>query len=138
MLIIDEFHSMTAGTARKQLEVMNAVKLLCNEVRIPIVAVGTELAVNMLQTDPQHASRFRVVKLPKWDFNKDFWDLVADLEQTLPLRQPSRLSGMKTARAAAHVLRREPRLSAGGTGPMRPQSDRGEDGEDHPRTDQED
>lgn len=31
ILIIDEFHSLVTGTAIKQREVMNAIKLLCNE-----------------------------------------------------------------------------------------------------------
>ncbi len=91
MLIIDEFHSLLTGTTRKQQEVMNTIKLLCNELQIPIVAVGTGVAVNVLHTDPQHASRFRVVSLPKWRPNKDFQDLVVDLEKTLPLMHPSDL-----------------------------------------------
>ena len=58
MLIIDEVHSLLAGTVRKQSEVMNTIKLLCNELQIPIICVGTREAVNVLHTDPQHASRF--------------------------------------------------------------------------------
>ena len=97
MLIIDELHSMTAGSARKQMEVMNTIKMLCNELQIPIVGVGTELAVNMLRTDPQHVSRFRVERLPMWRLDQNFQRLVVDLEATLPLKQPSNLGSKETA-----------------------------------------
>lgn len=91
MLIIDEFHSLLAGTGRKQLEVMNTIKFMCNELQIPIVGVGTEVAVNVLRTDPQHASRFRVALLPRWEWGTDFRKLVRGFAATLPLRQPSNL-----------------------------------------------
>lgn len=89
MLIIDEFHSMLTGSAIKQREVMNAIKLLCNELAIPIVGVGTKEAVRILHTDPQHASRFDVITLPSWQLNKDFQQLLSGFEQILPLKKPS-------------------------------------------------
>ena len=91
MLIIDELHSLLAGTATKQREVMNALKLLCNELCIPIVGVGTREAVRVLHTDPQHASRFDVASLPIWSLDKDFQRLLASFEKVLPLKNPSRL-----------------------------------------------
>jgi len=91
MLIIDEFHSLLTGSAVKQREVMNAIKLLCNELAIPIVGVGTREAVRVLHTDPQHASRFDVMSLPAWELNQEFQRLLAGFEKVLPLKQPSRL-----------------------------------------------
>jgi hypothetical protein len=91
ILIIDEFHSLLTGSAIKQREVMNALKLLCNELAIPIVGVGTREAVRVLHTDPQHASRFDVVSLPLWELNQDFQRLLAGFEKVLPLKQPSKL-----------------------------------------------
>lgn len=91
LLIIDEFHSLLTGTATKQREVMNAIKLLCNELCIPIVGVGTREAVRVLHSDPQHASRFDVINLPLWTLNKDFQKLLASFEKVLPLRNASRL-----------------------------------------------
>lgn len=91
MLIIDEFHSLLTGSAIKQREVMNAIKLLCNELAIPIVGVGTREAVRVLHTDPQHASRFDVVSVPLWELNQDFQRLLAGFEKVLPLKQPSRI-----------------------------------------------
>lgn len=98
MLVIDEFHSLLTGSAIKQREVMNAIKLLCNELVIPIVGVGTREAVRVLHTDPQHASRFDVMTLPLWELNKNFQQLLAGFEQVLPLKKPSRLHSPELAR----------------------------------------
>lgn len=91
MLIVDEFHTFLTGTAIKQREVMNTLKGLCNELCIPIVGVGTNEAVRVLHSDPQHASRFDVVTLPKWGLNAEFQKLLASFESVLPLRNPSQL-----------------------------------------------
>ncbi|PKN23395.1 MAG: transposase [Betaproteobacteria bacterium HGW-Betaproteobacteria-18] len=91
MLIIDELHSLLTGSAVKQREVMNALKLLCNELSIPIVGVGTREAVRVLHTDPQHASRFDVASMPPWRLDPDFQRLLASFEKVLPLKKPSKL-----------------------------------------------
>lgn len=91
ILVIDEFHSLLTGSAVKQREVMNAIKLFCNELAIPIVGVGTQEAVQVLQTDPQHASRFGVVRLPLWGLNREFQSLLTGFEKVLPLRRRSKL-----------------------------------------------
>jgi hypothetical protein len=91
MLIIDELHSLLAGSPAKQREVMNAIKRLCNELCIPIVGVGTQDAVRILHSDPQHASRFDVATLPKWELNKDFQKLVVSFQAVLPLKKNSNL-----------------------------------------------
>ena len=91
MLIIDEFHSLLAGTGRNQSVVMNTIKFLCNELQIPIVAVGTHEAVQVLHTDPQHISRFDVAKLPLWKLDHGFQRLLVGFEQILPLKLPSEL-----------------------------------------------
>ena len=98
ILAIDEFHSLLTGSAIKQREVMNAIKLLCNELAIPIVGVGTRDAVRVLHTDPQHASRFDVVQLPRWELNKQFQSLLVDFESVLPLKRPSQLHKRELAK----------------------------------------
>lgn len=91
MLIIDEFHSLLTGSAIKQREVMNAIKLLCNELAIPIVGVGTREAVRVLHTDPQHASRFDIMSLPLWELNQNYQRLLAGFEKILPLKKSSKI-----------------------------------------------
>lgn len=90
MLIIDEIHSML-GSGSKLAEVMNVIKYLSNELMIPIVGVGTKKAVQVLHTDDQHAGRFDVRTLPKWEDNADFRSLLASFEKLLPLKYPSNL-----------------------------------------------
>ncbi len=97
LLIIDELHSLLTGTPLKQREVMNAIKLLCNELAIPVVGVGTREAVRVLHTDPQHASRFDVISLPAWELNKDFQRLLVGFEKILPLKKPSKLNSPEVA-----------------------------------------
>lgn len=91
MLMIDEFHSMLSGTARQQRQIMNAIKMLCNELQIPIIGIGTKDAMRVLHTDPQHASRFDVFELPVWTLNKEFQKLLYRFEATLPLKKASQL-----------------------------------------------
>jgi len=103
ILIIDEFHSLLTGSAIKQREVMNALKLLCNELAIPIVGVGSREAVRVLHTDPQHASRFDVITLPTWELNPDFQKLLAGFEKILPLKKASRLHQPESA-TLLHII----------------------------------
>ncbi|SEQ56190.1 hypothetical protein SAMN03159444_01954 [Pseudomonas sp. NFACC02] len=89
LLIIDELHSMLTGTARQQQEMMNVIKLLCNELGISVIGVGTEDAVRVLHTDAQHASRFEVFPLRNWEKGIDFQRFLKGFESVLPLREPS-------------------------------------------------
>ena len=51
MLVIDEIHSILAGTFREQRIVLNAIRFLANDLRIPLVRVGTREAKQALMTD---------------------------------------------------------------------------------------
>lgn len=97
ILIIDEFHSLLVGTPRLQRQVMNAIKMLCNELQIPIVGVGTKDAIRVLHTDPQHASRFDVAELPTWKLDKDFQKLLFQFQGILPLKKYSNLQSPELA-----------------------------------------
>lgn len=99
VLVIDELHSLLAGAPVKQRQTMNAIKMLCNELCIPVVGVGTRDAVRVLHTDPQHASRFDVVSLAKWELDEDFQRLVAGFEKVLPLKLRSDLAEPELATA---------------------------------------
>ncbi len=92
VLVIDEIHNLLSGSMMKQREVMNAIKNLTNELSISIVGVGTKDAVQVLHTDPQHASRFDVAELPNWELDLDFRNLLLSYEYLLPLKKASNLS----------------------------------------------
>lgn len=97
MLILDEIHSLLTGTPVKQRIVMNVLKHLSNQLNIPIIGVGTQDALMILHTDPQHASRFTVADLSKWKFDREFASLLASFELFLPLKNPSLLKSKDIA-----------------------------------------
>jgi hypothetical protein len=92
MLVIDEVHHVLAGHTSMQGVFLNAIKCLSNELRIPIVAVGTKDALRAIQTDPQMANRFEPSAVPKWVLDEEFRRLLASFERVLPLRRPSGLA----------------------------------------------
>ncbi|MCF6205824.1 MAG: TniB family NTP-binding protein [Sulfurovum sp.] len=97
MLIIDEIHNLLDTTTIKQRQIMNAIKTLGNELKIPIVAVGINTAATILSNDPQLASRYSVVKLGAWSLDREFLGLLKGFEKRLPLRKPSMLYGKEKA-----------------------------------------
>jgi type II secretory pathway predicted ATPase ExeA len=92
MLIIDEIHHIVAGHIGKQRIFLNVLKYMANELRIPLVGVGTLDAVRAIQTDPQIANRFEPMALRGWELNREFQMLLVSFERTLPLRKPSGLA----------------------------------------------
>lgn len=91
MLVIDEVHNLLAGTSREQRRTLNLLKFLANQLRIPLVCLGTDDALRAMQSDPQIASRFEPFHLPRWREDEAFRSLLATLEAALPLRKPSNL-----------------------------------------------
>jgi len=95
MLIIDEIHSILAGTFREQRIVLNAIRFLANDLRIPLVCVGTHEAKQALMTDQQLADRFEAWELPPWQDNPALQQLLASFAAILPLRRASELNDGK-------------------------------------------
>jgi hypothetical protein len=91
ILAIDEIHQLTAGNLNKQRQFLNVLKFLGNELRIPLVAVGTHDAFHAFNTDPQFASRFEAMQVPRWQSDKEYYRLLASFELLLPLKRPSHL-----------------------------------------------
>ncbi|WP_417447810.1 TniB family NTP-binding protein [Idiomarina abyssalis] len=98
VLVIDEFHAMLNGTKDKQKALITALRLLSNELQIPIVAFGTVEALRVLKTDPQLDTRFQKISLPRWHYDTDFRRLLVSFERMLPLQQPSNLSSKVISR----------------------------------------
>jgi hypothetical protein len=91
MLIIDEIHHILAGNLIKQRNFLNTLKYLGNELRIPLVGIGTREALNAIQTDPQLVNRFEPMMLPRWKMEPEYLRLLASFERMLPLKRPSSL-----------------------------------------------
>jgi hypothetical protein len=90
MLIIDEIHSMLAGTARAQMTFLNTLRFLANDIRVPVVCAGIDEARLAILTDSQLAERFDALELPRWRNDAQLGRLLASIAETLPLRKSSR------------------------------------------------
>jgi hypothetical protein len=91
MLVIDEIHSMLAGTFREQRIFLNALRFLANDLRIPLVCLGTQEAKQALMTDQQLADRFEAFELTAWRDDAAFAQLLMSFVSILPLRKASEL-----------------------------------------------
>ena len=65
MLIIDEVHSLLAGTCRQQRILLNTLRYLANKLQLLVCASASE-AKRALLTDQQWADRFEAIELPVW------------------------------------------------------------------------
>jgi len=98
MLMIDEFQNLLNAPPQKQRNFLRVIKLLGNELMIPIVGLGTREAFNAITSDPQIANRFQVVGLPKWtlegenpDEPSEYRQFLATFDGLLPLPKKSDL-----------------------------------------------
>jgi hypothetical protein len=66
LLCIDEVHHLLAGSQREQRRALSLLKFVANELKIAVVAVGTQDAFHAMQIDSQVASRFEPLLLPRW------------------------------------------------------------------------
>jgi hypothetical protein len=91
ILIIDEIHALLVGGERQQRVFLNVIRLLANELEMPLVCAGTPEARRALLTDNGLADRFESVELPRWTNTVAFRRLLASFAAVLPLREPSEL-----------------------------------------------
>lgn len=96
-IIFDEIHNILNGTPMKQRAIMDQIKNLSNELRIPMIAVGTKSASSVLYTDMQHVSRWDHIKLEKWELDANFLGLIQSFEKRLPLKKKSNLTAKEKA-----------------------------------------
>lgn len=92
MLIIDELHNILAGQGNRRREFLNLLRFLGNELRIPIIGVGTREAYLAVRSDDQLENRFEPVVLPLWSIGADTLSLLASFAAALPLQRPSDLA----------------------------------------------
>ena len=90
-LIIDELHSMLAGTHRQQQILLSTLRFLANDIKLPLICAGTGNAKRALMTDQQLADRFEIIELSRWRNDEAFNRLLASFLALLPLRQQSDL-----------------------------------------------
>jgi hypothetical protein len=103
MLVIDELHNVLSGPTDSRREFLNTLRFLGNELRIPIVGVGTKDAYLAVRLDDQLENRFEPVSIPRWQEGDELLSLLASFETILPLRRPSDLA---TSEVARYILAR--------------------------------
>ena len=103
MIVLDEVNGMLAGTYRQQRIFLNALRFMANDLRVPLVCAGTDLARQALLTDAQLAERFEAFHLKPWKNDRDFAGLVLSLGRILPLQEPSDFNEVKV-RDRIHTL----------------------------------
>ncbi|TFB83140.1 transposase [Cryobacterium levicorallinum] len=92
MLVIDELHNVLAGSGSSRREFLNLLRFLGNELRIPIIGVGTREAYLAIRSDDQLENRFEPVVLPLWTVGADTVSLLASFAAALPLQHPSNIA----------------------------------------------
>ncbi|MGW3661064.1 TniB family NTP-binding protein [Streptomyces sp. NPDC005151] len=103
MLVIDELHNVLGGRGDHRREFLNLLRFLGNELRIPLVGVGTRDAYLAIRADDQLENRFAPLTLPRWEADADACSLLASFAAAFPLRRPSPIA---TAEMAGYLLSR--------------------------------
>lgn len=98
MLVIDELHNVLAGRDSSRREFLNLLRFLGNELRIPLVGVGTREAYLAIRSDDQLENRFEPLTLPLWAEGPDTLSLLASFAASFPLRSPSAIAIDEVAR----------------------------------------
>lgn len=91
MLILDDISNLLAGTVKKQSSVLNGLRDLSSDLKIPIVAAGIETAHRVISTDAQLYSRFKPKELKSWTNNEILAKLLISFELQLALKKSSQL-----------------------------------------------
>ncbi len=96
MLAIDEFNHLT-NAGKDAARLLAAIKNVSTALRIPIIASGTQAAINALNSDPQMKSRFEPAVLDRWKLDREYLRFLASYETFLPLAEASNLASRELA-----------------------------------------
>ena len=97
VLVIDELHNTLAGHGTARREFLNLLRFLGNELKIPLVGVGTQEAYLAIRSDDQLENRFEPFVLPRWQADEQACQLLASFATSFPLRRPSPIATMEMA-----------------------------------------
>lgn len=103
LLILDEVQDILLGSEREQVRALEGIKLLMNELSLPILAFGTEKAGRGFASDPHLAARFTEYAMPSWKADDVLANFLATYERLLPLKRPSDLAAADKVALLAKV-----------------------------------
>lgn len=89
VLAIDEINHLT-NAGKHAANILATLKNVNTDIKMPIVAAGTQAAINALNSDPQMKSRFRPFVLNRWQLDREYLRFLASYETFLPLPEPSK------------------------------------------------
>jgi hypothetical protein len=98
VLVIDELQNVLAGRGETRREFLNLIRFLGNELRIPLVGVGTREAYLAIRSDDQLENRFESYILPRWEPDEEACSLLASFAASFPLRRRSSIATIEMAR----------------------------------------
>ncbi|PHR57995.1 MAG: hypothetical protein COA43_11515 [Robiginitomaculum sp.] len=76
LIVIDEFHNLMATSKMKILSSLNFLKWIGNELKVPIIALGTNSCQLLLPYDNQFSERYKQAFLPVWSDGDDFRNFI--------------------------------------------------------------
>lgn len=106
VLVIDELHNILGAKENVRRQFLNLIRFLGNELKIPIVGVGTRDAYLAIRSDPQLENRFEPMALPIWEEGEELLKLLSSFCSMMPLRNRSSIA---TEEMSKYVLSRTDR-----------------------------
>jgi hypothetical protein len=103
VLMFDEINHLLSGPVARQRSFLFALKYLSNELRLNLVTAGTPESARLHTISDQMQSRMKLVPLYVWTKArpKRLRQLLANMEELLPLKLPSNLQSVEIAREIA-------------------------------------
>ena len=96
LLMIDEMNHL-ANAGKDAGPILAEIKNATTALRIPILATGTNKAVNALRSEPQLMTRFEPLLLERWTLSVEYLRFLQSYEGFLPLAEPSNLASRELA-----------------------------------------
>jgi len=99
LIVLDEIHNIEHMKWDHRVLMRDWVRCLSNSTQRPIVLSGTEEFESAILGDRQMASRYPIVRLPRWSAGQDLAAFLQGYERACPLRLASHLSDPQLMRA---------------------------------------
>jgi hypothetical protein len=96
VIAIDEFNHLT-NAGKHAAAILASIKNLSTDLKVAIIATGTQAAINALNSDMQMKTRFEPLVLDRWTMNAEYLRFLASYERLLPLAEPSNLATRELA-----------------------------------------
>lgn len=93
-IVIDEVQQLMRGSVKAQRALRDQIKLIGNELQLPIICTGIDEARSAFGSDPQLFNRFEIMELMRWRVSdeedlKYLMGIINKWQNECPLRKPS-------------------------------------------------